>query len=80
MTPKTGQLFAWKPNAMGSVTIRPNNSAGLLQSTVLKESAAFDLVWRMRVYARERNLAAAKPLWFLKSPLTLQAGQYKRLA
>ena len=40
MTRKTGQLYAWKPNAMGSATIRPSNSAGLLQSTVLGESGA----------------------------------------
>ena len=36
-------------------------------------------VWRMRAYRPENSLAAAKPLWFLKNPLSLVSGQVKRI-
>lgn len=64
---------------MQNVTVRPNNSAGLFRTEQLADSPAFRLVWRMRLYLRERHVAAAKPLWYLGSALTLQAGERKRL-
>ena len=36
-------------------------------------------VWRLRIYATEKCVAACKPLWFLPAPLDLGKGRCQRL-
>lgn len=67
-----------KPNALQVKAAKQTNVAGIFSNEELGWSP-LRLVWRTRLYLREKLLAAAKPLWFLPKPLTLKKGQCKRL-
>ena len=77
MTRKTGQLYAWRGSPM-RWEVRPSAQATpqVCCSPLCWEKAGLKLVWRMRVYASEKDVAAAEPLWFLKSPFSLKAGEH----
>ena len=77
MVPKASATMAWRPNSMQNGAIRATNSGGLFGTSQL--AAHLNLVWRTRVYVREKTVGAAKPLWFLKAPLTLAADKYQRI-
>lgn len=68
----------FKPNNLQIKAAKQTNVAGLFSSDTLNASP-LNLVWRMRLYMREKLLAAAKPLWLLPAPLALKKGQCQRL-
>ena len=62
-----------------NATVRPTNAGGMFGSSQLQGAAGLTLVWRMRIYSREKTVGAAKALWYLRGPLSLAANEYKRI-
>ena len=68
----------WKTNVVKLTAVKQLNIASNLTNDALVASP-MRLVWRMRLYSKERLLAPAKPLWLLPATLELKTGQCQRL-
>ena len=70
--------MTFKSNSVAMKSLKQTNMASMVGTDALQH--ALQLVWRLRVYSKESQVAPAKPLWFVKQALTVPKGTCQRIA
>ena len=79
MKPQSDHPLVWKDKSVKAAAVKMTNVGSFIQDFALLGGGGLQLVWRMRYYKREGLLAPAKPLWYLRGPLSLVPDEAQRI-